>query len=45
MTVYSRRVAGLTGDSTATADLTGVESIRAAHSAEAIPYRTLDRER
>jgi hypothetical protein len=45
MTVHSRRVAGLTGDSTATADLTGVESIRAAHGAEATQYRTLDRDR
>jgi predicted ATPase with chaperone activity len=29
------RVAGLTGDRTATADLTGVESIYTAHGAEA----------
>jgi hypothetical protein len=45
MTVHSRRVAGLTGDSTATADLTDVESIHAAHSAKATQYRALDRER
>jgi hypothetical protein len=45
MTVHSRRVSGLTGDSTATADLTGVESIQAAHSAEANQYRTLGCER
>jgi hypothetical protein len=45
MTVHARRVAGRTGDSTATADLTDVESIYAAHSAEATQYRALDRER
>jgi predicted ATPase with chaperone activity len=39
------RVAGLTGDRTATADLAGVESIHAAHGAEASQYRTLDRDR
>ena len=38
-------VAGLTGDRTATADLTGVESIHAAHGAEATQDRTLDRDR
>jgi hypothetical protein len=38
-------VAGLTGDRTATADLTGVQSIHTAHGAEATPYRTLDRDR
>jgi hypothetical protein len=43
--VHSRRVAGLSGDSTATADLTDVESIQAVHSAEAAQYSTLDRER
>ena len=44
-TTRIHRVAGLTGDRTATADLTGVESIHAAHGAEASQYRTLDRDR
>jgi predicted ATPase with chaperone activity len=44
-TTRIHRVAGLTGDRTATVDLTGVESIRAAHGAEATQYRTLDRDR
>jgi len=44
-TTRIHRVAGLTGDSTATADLTGVESIHTAHGAEATQYRTLDRDR
>jgi predicted ATPase with chaperone activity len=39
------RVAGLTGDRTAAADLASVESIYAAHVARAIQYHTLDRER
>ncbi len=44
-TTRIHRVAGLTGGRMATADLTGVESIHAAHGAEATPYRTLDRDR
>jgi predicted ATPase with chaperone activity len=44
-TTRIHRVAGRTGDSTATADLTGVESIHAAHGAEATQYRMLDRDR
>jgi predicted ATPase with chaperone activity len=44
-TTRIHRVAGLTGARTATADLTGVESIHTAHDAEATPYRTLDRDR
>ena len=44
-TTRIHRVACLTGDRTATADLTGVESIRTAHGAEATQYRTLDRDR
>jgi predicted ATPase with chaperone activity len=43
-TTRIHRVAGLTGDCTATADFTGVESIHAAHGAEATPYLMLDRE-
>jgi predicted ATPase with chaperone activity len=39
------RVAGLTGDRTASADLASVESIYAAHVATAIQYHTLDHER
>jgi predicted ATPase with chaperone activity len=45
VTTRIHRVAGLTGDRTATADLTGVESIHATHGAEATQYRTLDRDR
>jgi predicted ATPase with chaperone activity len=44
-TTRIHRVAGLTRDRTATADLTGVESIHTAHGAEATQYRTLDRDR
>jgi hypothetical protein len=38
-------VDGRTGDRTATADLTGVESIHAAHGAGATQDRPLDRDR
>ena len=44
-TTRSHRVTGLTGDRTATTDLTGVESNHEAHGAEATQYRTLDRDR
>ena len=38
-------VSGLTGNHTATANRECVESIHAAHGAQATQYRTLDRER
>jgi predicted ATPase with chaperone activity len=44
-TTRIHRVAGLIRARTAFADLAGVESIGADHVAEAIQYRSLDRER
>jgi predicted ATPase with chaperone activity len=44
-TTRIHRVAGLTGDRTVTANRGCVESIYAAHGAEATQYHTLDRER
>ena len=44
-TTRIHRIAGLTGDRTTTADLTGVESIHVAHGADATQDRTLDRDR